>query len=930
MNQQEWERVNNIVDTALDLEGEERSTFIREKCSGNKDLRYQVTKLLDAIEQSDTEDFLEGLGSFPANLAGDLAKKQDETYASSLIGETIDKYKITELIGYGGMGSVFLAERADDAYDRQIAFKVMRRGMDTPSNVARFKRERNILARLDHPNIARLLDGGVTADGLPYLVMEYVDGTPLLEYCNRHQLSINERLELFKSVCKAVQHAHRNTIIHRDLKPSNIYVSNDGTVKVLDFGIAKLMEPDDPEKTFFETQTGARILTLGYAAPEQIDNSAITTATDSYTLGILLYKLLAGSHPFDIDDKNISGIEKTICIQRPDNPSKKFNSLAEAKQTEIASQRSTTSKNLVQTLQGDLDAIVMKALRKEPEFRYRSVEQMLEDLNRYDQSVPLIAQSDTLQYRTRKFIIRHRNTVAGVVLVLIAILGFGSYHIEQVTEERNIAEAEAQKAETVKNFLIDIFGSSNPQSASFEGKDISAQQLLLNGKEQFDQELSSQPDVYLEIFTAIGDALKNIDAFEEAEKSYEQALSKASESSAPIENKVNLLAKIGHLNTTWTKNEKAYKSARNADSLLQKVDNPPPALKASVLGLLGRIITVRDDYEKGNTYFKKADSIYVNAGIQGSDEYIQMLTDYGRSLLYVFDFEKSEQVLLRSNQLHAQKYQTPTLTIAENYKYIAWTNREMGNFERSNNYFLKSVDLKSDLIGPESVRTAISMYHLARNYTLAGDFEKSEKLARQVLQIYQKHLEPTNQYVHQAKNYLAMAKYNQSKWAEAEKLLTNVVDARRELDKDNKMFLAGAASQLAVVYRHTGRFQEAISLLEETIDINERNLGPQSRGVAVDMIKLAAVYRDKGDDTRAKEYFSKAESILTEETPENHYRRAELYYHFGKLKMEQVNSKTAQQYFQKSHQIYVANFGKDSQRAKDTKSYIEQMVEATI
>lgn len=926
MDQQLWGKVNKIVDTALDLKEKERTTYIEEQCGGNSDLKQQVTELLESIEKSATEDFLEGTEAYPKNLAVDFSE-ENLTAGSTMIGETIGNYKILELIGHGGMGSVFLTERVDGAYDKKVALKLLRRGMDTPSNIARFRQERNILANLDHPNIARLLDGGVTGDGLPYLVMEYVGGVTLLKYCNNHQLSIEQRIELFTSVCKAVQHAHRNATIHRDLKPSNIKVTEDGTVKVLDFGIAKMLESDTAD--FFQTRTGARILTFGYAAPEQFENQAVTTATDSYTLGIVLYELLAGVHPFDMEKKNLSKIENLVRNHTPIKPSEKFSALSGTKKSGIALKRSNTVSEITQKLKGDLDAIVMKALRKEPEARYSSVEQMLEDINRYKQSLPLIAQSDTLQYRFGKFIRRNRKAVVGGFLILIAIVGFGSFHINRITEERNIAETEAQKAQTIKNFLIDIFRSSNPQSTSFEGKDMTAEQLLLTGESKINNELNDQPDVYTEIMLAIGDALFGIDAFNEAKKSYEKALAKTPETAESLENKARAYVKLSKLNTDWRSNqEKAYQHARSAQKNLEKIENPPPTLEASVYGLLGRTISVRDNYEEGNAYFEKADSVYVNAGLENSYEYIQMLTEYGRSLIYVFDFKKSEATLQKSNELHRQKYANPTLTIAENYKFMAWANRELGNFEKSNNYFLKSIDLKKELTGGQTVKTAISMYHLARNYTLMGNFEKSEKIAQQVLNIYQKHLDASNQYIHQAKNYLAIAKYNQNKFDEAEQLMSEVLETRRTIDTDNKMFLAGVAAQLAVVYRKTGQFQEAISLLEESIQINEKNLGADSRGVAVDMIKLGAVYRDMRNYEQAQQYFLQAESILKEETPKNHYRRAELYFKFAKLKQNMGQSQVAREYFNQAYNLYINNFGVDSNRAKQAKSFLDQIAKA--
>jgi len=299
MDQQQWEKVNEIVDTALDFEEEKRETYIQEQCQDNQHLKRQVTELLKSIKQSDTENFLENTGDYPQHLAQVISEEHFKEESSALIGTTIGRYKLSDLIGHGGMGSVFLAERADEVYNQKVALKLMRRGMDTPTNIARFRRERQILANLDHPNIDRLLDGGITEDGLPYIVMEYVEGKPILEYCDLRCLDINQRLTLFSSVCEAIQHAHNNAVIHRDLKPSNIMVSPDGEVKVLDFGIAKLLEPEDPELTLYRTRSGTRLLTISYAAPEQIENKTITTATDTYALGTLLYKLVTGVHPFD-------------------------------------------------------------------------------------------------------------------------------------------------------------------------------------------------------------------------------------------------------------------------------------------------------------------------------------------------------------------------------------------------------------------------------------------------------------------------------------------------------------------------------------------------------------------------------------------------------------------------------------------------------
>jgi serine/threonine-protein kinase len=302
MDSKNWEIVEEIVDTALSLPEHKRASYINRQCAEQPDLKLQVTELLQSID--DSEGFLDQFTSYKDQLLTDFNNEIDNIDSdSSLIGEKIGAYEITELLGHGGMGSVFLAERKDGSFNHKVALKLIRRGMDTPGNVARFQRERSILANLNHPNISRLYSGGVTDDGLPYLIMEYIDGMPLNTYCKHHNCTFNERLELLHTVCQTVQYAHNNLVIHRDLKPENILVTKEGSIKILDFGIAKLLEPEATNETVFQTRPSSRILTLGYAAPEQVTNKAITLATDTYALGVLFYTFLTERHPFDLKKK---------------------------------------------------------------------------------------------------------------------------------------------------------------------------------------------------------------------------------------------------------------------------------------------------------------------------------------------------------------------------------------------------------------------------------------------------------------------------------------------------------------------------------------------------------------------------------------------------------------------------------------------------
>ncbi|NGP87760.1 serine/threonine-protein kinase [Fodinibius halophilus] len=930
MNKQEWKEVNKIVDTALDLAKNKRSTYIQKRCQGDPEIQQKVNELLESIDRSGAEAFLEETQAYPNHLAADFSKQHNNRTASSLVGTTIGKYKIIELIGHGGMGSVYLTERGDGAYNKKVALKLLQRGMGTPSNIARFQRERNILANLDHPNIARLLDGGVTDNGLPYLVMEYIEGVPLLEYCQKHTLSLSKRLQLFKTVCEAVQHAHQNAIIHRDLKPGNIYVTGNGTVKVLDFGIAKLLKPAPKETLLFKTGTRDHILTLGYAAPEQFDGKTITTATDTYTLGILFYELLTGKHPFNIKDKNPSKIENLILREPPEKPSKKVKKLNKNEQTAIASHRNTNPLSVIQKLKGDLDAMAMKALRQEPEDRYLSTEQLLEDLDRYKRSLPLIAQRDTLQYRFKKFVKRNRHIIIAAILAIVTIIGFGLYHINTIEEKRHIAETEAQKAETVKDFLIQMFDSANPKDNTFEGKNLSAKELLVKGKNSISSRLNTQPKISTEVLLAIGNAMSNIDAFEEAETTFREALKKSASTARSLENKTQALVSLGNLEATRTNIDKAYQLALDANNNLDKISSPSTTLKASVFSLLGRLNVVKDNYEQANSYYEKAKNIYVNAGKTSSEDYIQMLTGYGKSLIYVFDFKKAEETLLKSNELYLKKYGKPTMTMAENYKFLAWTNREMGDFEASNRYFEKSIELKKQLAGKETISTALSIYHLSRNYTLMGNYGKSKELAKKVLSTFQQITDPPNSFTLRAKNYIAIANYNQSNLVEAQKLFTEVIAKYTKLNGENHMSVAGPSSHLAVVYQKMNDYQKAIPLLEKSIRINADNLGEESRGVGVDMLKLAVVYRGMGNYEEAQNYFRQVKSIFSEEVPKNHYREGEFYFQYAKLKRDLNQYSQAQKYFQQAFEVYRDNFGRDNKLTKKVRSYIAQSAEVSF
>lgn len=412
MTPERYDQVRKLFEAALEHNVGERTAWLQAECRDDEQLRGEVQRLLiaDSLDCEIIEQSAVAL----------LAPGNGNASAAALEGQRIGTYKILRQISSGGMGSVYLAERADEAFRRRVALKIIHPGPMNGELIRRFHQERHILATLDHPNIARLLDGGETDGGIPYLVMEFIEGQPLDKYCDRNKLTISERLVLFRTVCAAVSYAHRNLIVHRDLKPRNIFVTADGTVKLLDFEIAKLLGPVAGD-TAYLTRSDLHLMTLEYASPEQVLGQPITTASDVYSLGVILYQLLTGCSPYQSQTRLLHEVARQICEDIPLRPSTTVAAMDPAQHAGIVKQEKPA--RLKKRLSGDIDNIVLTALRKEPQRRYGSVDAFSEDLRRHLSGLPVQARKDTFPYRTGKFVSRHpAGVAAGLLLMLMMTL----------------------------------------------------------------------------------------------------------------------------------------------------------------------------------------------------------------------------------------------------------------------------------------------------------------------------------------------------------------------------------------------------------------------------------------------------------------------------------------------------------------------------
>jgi serine/threonine protein kinase len=445
VTREKWEVVKDLFQRVQARQAGKRTALLAELCGSDAELRVEVESLLHNFEQAG--EFMK----IPA--VGDAVAARPAADAT-MEGLRIGQYVLIRLIGQGGMGAIYLASRADEEFRKRVAVKLVQPGLNNEEILRRFRTERQTLAVLDHPNIVKLIDSGTTGDGVPYLVMDYVEGQPIDIYCRRRNLTVNERLELFRIVCSAVHYAHQNLIVHRDLKPSNILVTAAGAPKLLDFGIAKLLKPEMYAWNFDLTRTGLRLMTPRYASPEQIRGEPITTATDVYSLGVILYELLTGRYPYHLKTENDSEIEQAVCLIEPEKPSTaagrrdglpvaepSTETMEAAEMPHVSHDRNP--EKLRKRLIGDLDMILLTALRKEPQRRYASVEQFSEDIRRHLAGLPVIARKDTLGYRTAKFVARHKWGVAAAsALILMMLVGAAgtSWEAHQALVEKTRAE----------------------------------------------------------------------------------------------------------------------------------------------------------------------------------------------------------------------------------------------------------------------------------------------------------------------------------------------------------------------------------------------------------------------------------------------------------------------------------------------------------
>ena len=792
-----WGRVQTILDEALDLPASQVASFLDSACGDDAELRAIVETLLRADESAGP--FLES--SAVEYAPGLLADACGPITEPSAAGRRIGPWRVVREIARGGMGTVYLAERADGGFGQKVALKLIRRGLDSDEILQRFLRERRILAGLEHKHIARLVDGGITDDGLPWFAMEYVEGEAITGWCDERRVDVMGRLQLFRAVCGAVQYAHRMRVVHRDLKPSNIFVTADGDVKLLDFGIARLLGDEESEGGATLTQDGRQLLTPRYAAPEQIRGEAATTATDVYGLGVMLYELLAGAPPHGGGKASLEDLRRAVLNEQPAPPSER-------------------RRGWRHILRGDLDNIVLMALRKEPDRRYPSVEALLGDLERHRVGLPVRATPPSLRYRFTKFVGRHQVAAAALLAVTVMLLaGIIVAMWESVAillaaavmagglavsiRQTRLAHREARKAEEIRGFLIRVFEVTDPSQS--RGQSVTARELLDQGARRIETEFTRHPALRAELMGVLGDLYARLGQFEPG---------------LPlVEREIDLLRTLPRIR---------------------------PGRRADAMRRLGKLLLLKGDWTASEVAFREAaDLRRASRGAPGS-EYAEDLDQLAAALRPQAKLEEAEQRIRQSLEIRRRLHGDEHPEVADSLNNLALMMREAGRLDSAETFYRESLRIRRETLGHDHPDVGSTLNNLAVLLRQMGRYEEAVRAARDALAIQTKLYGEDHAITIATTATLGALSQNLGRYDDAEQMQRRVLaywDAHGGRGHPNAV---ASLNNLAAVLREKGAYDEAEALQREAVDRWRSLVGDRHPYYASGIINLAAILREKG------------------------------------------------------------------------------------
>lgn len=845
----------------------ERDAVLHRRCGDDRRLRHELEELLAA---HDRVSMLDGSAADLLSIADiDTSDGDDD---DPMIDSHLGPYRIVARVGEGGMGIVYQAMRDDAQYRKMVALKVVRGGMNDPEIVRRFLEERQILASLEHPHIARLLDGGMTSDGRPWVAMEYVaDGLPLDRYADHHQLSIPLRLRLFNAVASAVHYAHQNLIVHRDLKMGNILVTPSGDVRLLDFGIARYLQDDATVEPGEMTRVGLRMMTPEYASPEQLTGGIVTTASDVYALGVILYILLSGHRPY-APWKNgpTHELERAICQEDPPDPSMVLRRVDNDAPPidRIASNRSSTPDRLRRELTGDLDTIVMRAMDKSPVRRYASVQGLVEDIERYLNGLPVLARRDTLGYRAGKFVRRHQVGVASASALFLSVVGFGVSMARQRTriarQARQISR-ERDKAERIVTFLKDLFTVSEPGRAD-GGGDVTARELLERGRRRIESELSGNPAAQSELMGVIGQVQLSLGLVDEAVTILRHAVERRADAfgADSIEYASMLNGLAGALRMKG-ENGEAEALFRRALAIALRRGAERTELVADILNEIGILLNRTQRYGESEDYLRRALTIRKAILPPHHTDVPRSLNNLGLLLVDLRRFDEAEQLFREALAMLRGIRPEGSLDIASTLNNLGFLMRSRNRLDEAESLDREALAIRRRFHDRDHPDLAQSLNNLGNLLYRRGQLGEAAALFNEALALWRRLLGPDHPDVIVGMTNLAQVERQRGDLAAAQAIIEGAVALQRERLAEDDLTVVRSMNLLGEILIERRSVVEGVEILRRVLAVREEKLGLENWRTAMTACALAEGLERLGDVDEARRLFRISADVLQKE-----------------------------------------------------------------